>query len=356
MPSNGTEPQPTVALAAFDPERFGWRAHGDGWRRAMPGIGTVAIAPLAWQHAHAPAGSATGSRDRHERDALSLLVELQMQTWGFPPADVVPANMLAILAETGGSVLVAYDAELGFTVDGWLGFAIAAGARSGVLVSHMLGVRDRLRGANDLGFSLKVAQGYLALQSGHNAATWTFDPMRGANARLNLAKLGATADRLTIDKYGRLASTLYGVDVPTDRLTANWDLHAPRTHRHIQSAGRGRTTEPDEEALAAVPEVDAATLATRIRERPPRLRLRIPGDIDRLSRDDPPAALRWRQRFRDIASRLVTTDRAEVGNDRDPASIIVATVANEYRIDGFVSRRIDDGDRANWYLLRRQPS
>ena len=62
-----------------------------------------------------------------------------------PPEELVPVNILAILPDTGGSVLVAYREELGFNADGWLGFAIAAGAAP-ALVSHMLGVREEQRG------------------------------------------------------------------------------------------------------------------------------------------------------------------------------------------------------------------
>ena len=103
-------------------------------------------------------------------DALSLVVRLQDHVWGMPPEELVPVNILAILPDTGGSVLVAYREELGFNADGWLGFAIAAGGRSGTLVSHMLGVRDEQRGTRDLGWHLKLLQGYEALRAGHRSA------------------------------------------------------------------------------------------------------------------------------------------------------------------------------------------
>jgi predicted GNAT superfamily acetyltransferase len=209
-----------LAVAALHPERFGLQRHRDGWRKTFAGIGDVVFAPLGWQHAQCASYDlleVDGARD--PLDALRFLVRLQARVWGMPPEELVPVNILAILPDTGGSVIVAYREDLGFNADGWLGFVIAAGGRSGTLVSHMLGVREEQRGTRDLGWHLKLLQGYEALRAGHRSAVWTFDPMRGANARLNLEKLGATVRELTLDKYGVLRSDLYG-NVPSDRFTA----------------------------------------------------------------------------------------------------------------------------------------
>ena len=184
-----------AALAAFAPERFGFRPDRAGWLKDVPGLGPVAVVPLAWQHAHAASYDEVNG-ERVETDALGLIVGLQGRTWGMPPGDLVPSNLLAVVADTGGSVLVAYDFAKGCNVDGWLGFAIAVGARSGTLVSHMVGVREEARGNWDIGWYLKVIQGYEALRTDHRAAIWTFDPMRGANARLNLEKLGGGRRRV----------------------------------------------------------------------------------------------------------------------------------------------------------------
>src|ERR671912_57464 len=257
-----------LAVAALHPERFGLRRQRDGWRKNFAGLGDVNFAPLGWQHAQcASYDLMDGARD--PLDALRFLVRLQARVWGMPPEELVPVNILAILPDTGGSVLVAYRENVEFNADGWLGFAIAAGGRSGTLVSHMLGVREEQRGTRDLGWHLKLLQGYEALRTGHRSAVWTFDPMRGANARLNMEKLGATVEELTLDKYGVLRTTLYG-EVPSDRFTAHWDL------------------------LAAL------------------VRYRIPGDIDQLMQDDPPAAIRWREEMREVLGALLKTKRAMI--------------------------------------------
>ena len=349
MPPTPAAVDAAVAAAreAFRPDRFGFRPHRGGWLRETGG-GAVAVAPLGWQHAHAAP----------ERDgapsALALLVDLQARTWGMPPEEVLPANLLAVLPETGGSVLAAYDPALGFTDAGWLGFAIALGGRGGTLVSHMLGVREEARGARNLGRDLKLLQAHEALRSGHSAAVWTFDPMRGANARLNLGKLGAGIEAFTVDKYGALRSDLYG-PVPSDRLTARWDLLAPATAACLRAAGEGHSPARTDDDRADAPDVTPGCLARALRERPPRLRYRIPADIDDLMRRDPRGAIGWRREMREVFSALLTTRRVrpDDGSDADPLAIGVHEEPGAYAITGFRTGLGADGERASYYVLDR---
>ncbi len=358
MPPTGPgtgAPELAAALEAFDPERYDFRRHGAGWAKELAGLGRVAIVPLSWPHAHAPSYDLAAGQ-RAPTDALGLLVGLQRRTWGLPPEDLVPANLLAVLPDTGGSVLVAYDPGTGFNADGWLGFAIALGSRSGTLVSHMLGVREEARGARDVGWHLKLIQGYEALRSGHIAMTWTFDPMRGANACLNVEKLGARVDELTLDKYGVLRSVLYGEDVPTDRLTARWDLVSPTTAGRLWQVFRGtyRGLAPDDGA--DIPEVTVRSLADLKTATPPRLRYRIPGDIDRLARTAPVEAARWRREMREVLSALLTTRSARVGGGppEDSLAVGVDERTGEYVITGFATGLAASGERVSHYVLERR--
>src|SRR3954470_111585 len=293
-----------LAVAALHPERFGLRRHRDGWRKTFAGLGDVVFAPLGWQHAQCASYDLVDGA-REPLDALRFLVRLQARVWGMPPEELVPVNILAILPDTGGSVLVAYREDLGFNADGWLGFAIAAGGRSGTLVSHMLGVREEQRGTRDLGWHLKLLQGYEALRAGHRSAVWTFDPMRGANARLNIEKLGATVRELTLDKYGVLRSDLYG-DVPSDRFTAYWDLVSATTHRRIEDVRTGRNLGPNPEEARQLPAISTDNASTLAAAEPPAVRYRIPADIDDLRKEDEQRANVWRAEMRAALSPFIT--------------------------------------------------
>lgn len=343
-----------LAVTALHPQRFGLNKHRDGWVKQVPGLGNVVFASLAWPHAQCPSYDLVDG-ERVPMDALSLIVQLQAKVWGMPPELLVPMNILAILADTGGSVLVAYREDKGFNADGWLGFAIALGGRNGTLVSHMLGVREEMRGVRDLGWQLKVLQGYEALRTGHRSAIWTFDPMRGANARLNIEKLGATVRELTIDKYGVLISELYG-DVPSDRFTAHWDLVAASTHRRLDDVRVGRYSGPAPAEVRAMPEIQAVHAEELAAGAPALARYRIPADVDALMLSDPARANAWRSEMRAAFAPFMTIKAARVSGSPDttPLDIGVDVRYGAYDVVAFASEEAVHSDRENWYILRRR--
>jgi chorismate synthase len=343
-----------LAVAALHPQRFGLNKHRDGWIKRVPGLGNVIFASLAWPHAQCPSYDMVDG-EKVPMDALSLIVQLQAKVWGMPPELLVPMNILAILADTGGSVLVAYREDKGFNADGWLGFAIALGGRSGTLVSHMLGVREEMRGVRDLGWHLKVLQGYEALRVGHRSAIWTFDPMRGANARLNVEKLGATVRELTIDKYGVLISELYG-DVPSDRFTAHWDLVAASTHRRLDDVRVGRYSGPEPADVRSIPVITAENAEELAASAPPRARYRIPADVDELMLSDPSRANAWRTEMRAALAPFMTVKSARLPGKSDISPLDIGTDVRygAYDVVAFASEEAVHNDRENWYILRRR--
>ncbi len=343
-----------AALAAFHPTQFGFQPLGSGWVKDFSSLGPVAIAALGWQHAQLRTHGTTEHSELIELDALELVVELQQQTWGMAPEELVPANILAVLADSGGSVLVAYRLEAGFTFDGWLGFAISLGSPSGTLLSHMLGVRADARGRHDIGWYLKLIQGYDALRRGYKAVNWTFDPMRGANARLNLEKLGAVVLDFTLDKYGSLSSALYG-EVPSDRFTADWDLLAPATADRLRQVADCVYQAPTLAEAHRLPRLTLDTLPDILRDQPRRLSYQIPGDIDVLMRDDPAAAITWRQEMRQVLAGVLTTKAATMPNPAttDPLAIAIATRPGAYFVNGIATGLDEAGERQSLYRLER---
>ena len=363
MPVEGTayfEETPTLspefvaALDAFNPERYGFRRHEAGWVKEFPGYGPVAITTLGWQHAQYPSYDVIGG-ERVETDALGLIANLQGHVWGFPPELVVPTNVMAIIPDGGGAVLAAYRLDVGFNADGWLGFIIGLGARNGVLVSHMLAIREEERGAADFGWHMKIVQGHEALRNGHHAMGWTFDPMRGANAKLNLEKLGATVRELTLDKYGVLRSSLYR-NAPSDRFTAHWDLLLARTHGRIASVASGSYRPATHDELTAIPEATPRNVDELVDRQETRVRYRIPGDIDRLMEHDPDRGVAWRNEMRAVLSALLTTKAVQAGGTtaaNDPSALGYATRTGNYEARGFVTSVGPDGERDSQYIFER---
>jgi predicted GNAT superfamily acetyltransferase len=217
----------------------------------------------------------------------------------------------------------------------------------------MLGVRGEYRGGVDLGWYLKVLQGYLALEEGFDEMTWTVDPMRGANARLNQEKLAATAVNLTLDKYGVMRSTLYG-NVPTDRFTNMWDMRSPRVHERLQQVldREYRPLRPVD--LAGLPEATVKNAAALRAELPAKVVYRVPGDIDQLMRIDPQRAVDWRNEMREALGMLMTRRSAIVGEDvarEGPIAIETSVIDGPYDVTGFATELDEFGGRESLYLL-----
>ncbi|MBW3631562.1 MAG: GNAT family N-acetyltransferase [Chloroflexi bacterium] len=218
-------------------------------------------------------------------DDLVHAERLQEEVFGVTERDLIPANELIVVPETGGAVIAAFlpddpDRAAGVLL-GWGGFV----GRPRV-VSDFLAVRPEARGLG-LATELKRLQAGIALHRGFEEIVWTVDPLRAANARLNFGKLGAVAWTYEIDRYGSTFATgLYG-GMPSDRLHVTWDLAAPRVVAKL--LGRDEefpTTTQDPPPVTSGMSHDADVVT-------------IPADIDALLTADPAEAIAWRFRLRE---------------------------------------------------------
>ncbi|WP_058185233.1 acetyltransferase [Terracidiphilus gabretensis] len=180
------------------------------------------------------------------RDEFEACVRLQIEIWGYDPADLIPNRSFMLAQKIGGQVMGAFDTSLpGAPEQGsaasLIGYAYAIpgikpnseGPQS-YLHSHMLAVSAAYRNRG-LGVRLKLSQRQEALSRGLRHMEWTFDPLEIKNAFLNIHKLGAIIRRYYPDFYGVSSSRLQG-GLPTDRLVAEWCLDSP----HVMAAVEGK--------------------------------------------------------------------------------------------------------------------
>jgi predicted GNAT superfamily acetyltransferase len=184
-------------------------------------------------------------RNCQGQDELEACVQLEIETWGYDPADVIPRKAFLVWQKIGGQVIGAFDTEISGigAPESLVGFVLSLPgmktdgedvAPRPYLHSHMLAVKQRYRNRG-VGMQLKLAQRIEALSRRIRTIEWTFDPLEIKNAYLNIQKLGATASRYEIDFYGVSSSRLQG-GLPTDRLVAEWQLDSPR----VEAALKGR--------------------------------------------------------------------------------------------------------------------
>jgi len=367
-------PEIERSLDAFSPKNFGFLEWDNGWVKEFPGLGEVIFSRVGWQHVNQISfrrGDSEASErllersrnlgiifpdDKESFNSLEFLALLQGEVWQMGALDIVPPNVLSIIGKTSGSIITAYEPEKGFSPQGWLGFVFGFGSNKNVLVSHMLGVRPELRGKADIGFYLKLLQGYEALKNGYKEMNWTFDPARGLNAYLNLEKLGGKIREFVINMYGELNSGLYG-RVPTDRVIVKWDLTDPNVHQRIQEVISGtyrkKTLEEYEGNKAAI--VTASNLQEVLGS--PYLLFEIPGDIDQLTQTEEGKrkAIEFRREMREVFSTLLDCERVEdLPEGAYPHVLTTTFTQGDYEITGFISLVNGQGQRKNYYLFQKK--
>jgi predicted GNAT superfamily acetyltransferase len=232
----------------------------------------------------------------HTPDHMRELARLFDEVWGRDAGvgTILAPEALTALAHAGsqvtaarreGELVGATAAFLGRTPEGEL-----------YLHSHVTGVVAAAAGRG-VGRALKWHQRAWALERGIGRVRWTFDPAIRRNAVLNLVHLGAQVSGYAEDVYGRMQDAR-NAGLPTDRLTVDWVLTAPR----VLAAAGGRAAAPD---VSALRRAGAEVLLEAVDDVPvrhevsgPRQLVQVPADVETLRQHDPSLAGRWSDALR----------------------------------------------------------
>lgn len=263
---------------------------------------------------------------------LEEIVDLQQRVWGIRERDAVPCNLLAIAGDTGGFIIAARNQKHQIE-----GFVLVMGATDGSLVLHMIGIDSDSRYKKDLGFNLSTLLLLLAKEKGVTKIIWTYDPIRGSNARLNIEKLGAVVSKYTINKYGKVNSELYGED-PTDRFTVEWHLEDPSVIQRIKDIESGDYKPKNLHDVSHLPILE---WPVDERNAPSSFLVEIPYDVNQLPKEK---RAQWRIHLRNIFTSILDTSTA---NQKD--------IINNYQITGFATGQLtSDSEKRSYYIINRK--
>jgi len=234
-------------------------------------------------------------RDLQTYQEMLDVLQLQREIWGLTESSVgLYPPLLTTAAKNGGVVLGAFEAE----TERMIGFLVGIlGRQPGgplKLCSQIMGVKQEWRSWG-VGESLKQAQRARVIAQDLPLITWTFDPLEGPNAQLNLHKLRGISRTYQRDIYGSHFGSL-NAGLPTDRLFVEWWVQGERL-------SRGANHLIDEAEAAPVFVLADQGLAQRIAHSrldltAPALRLDIPADIQALKKADIDLAMDWRMQVR----------------------------------------------------------
>ncbi len=149
-------------------------------------------------------------------EELRQVCDVAQLVWG-PDEEVDNTHLLRAIQDEGGLILAAESIPGEF-----IGMLFAFPTSDAKWQhSHRMGVVAEWRGFG-IAEALKLAQRDWCLARGITGVRWTFDPLRATNARLNIHRLGAIANRYLENHYGEEATD--GAMVMTDRLMVDWVL------------------------------------------------------------------------------------------------------------------------------------
>lgn len=158
-------------------------------------------------------------------DDFRQCIELERAVWNDDDIGIMPIRLYMISRACKAPTIGAFD-PAGKLV-GFVHTMLALMGRQVVYHSHLAAVIEGLR-HKDIGYRMKLKQREFAINAGIPLIIWTFDPLQSRNAHLNINKLGAIIRRYEENYYGEGLSTVFGKDVPSDRIFAEWWVRSPQ--------------------------------------------------------------------------------------------------------------------------------
>src|SRR6185369_4671923 len=175
-------------------------------------------------------------------------VYLQREAFGLPDLELSPRRHLIVSRAAGGWTLGAFVAE---RMVGFVHHLAAVRANNEIFgYSHVMAVAKDYQNKG-VGARLKWAQRERALGEGRKLIKWTWDPMLARNAHFNLNRLGAIVDTYADNFYGIDYGAEQNLGLPSDRMSATWNLDSARVR--ALAAGASGTIDSEPGARVAIP-------------------------------------------------------------------------------------------------------
>ena len=231
-------------------------------------------------------------RDLTTYEEFVQVQKVQQACWSFSGGEGLYPPVLLTASQNGGTVLGAFDGDkmVGYLF-GFLGLHENRGPLK--LCSQTMGVLAEYRGRG-IAEQLKWAQRDRALELGLKLITWTYDPLEGPNAYLNLHKLNGIVRMYKRNVYGEHFGAL-NEGLPTDRFLVEWWAEQLSNIKSQFSNVKGKeiTRVEGSGAEQRLVEVD-------LKSEDEAVRIQVPVNIQMIRKENLRLARDWRFKTREI--------------------------------------------------------
>ena len=229
------------------------------------------------------------------------VIKLQKIIWRLHNNDdCLPNHLFKAVSEIGGLVLGAFNKT---RLAGFLMVMVGFDGIKGVYHhSHILGVHPDLAFQN-IGFRLKKAHYDSAKPEGIKLVTWTYDPLLGPNANLNIAKLGGIVRGYKINYYGEVMGESDLVSgIPSDRFWLEWYLQTKFVNNRLAGSAKPGVPLAEYNKVNQVAADNSGFLRMLGFTKPAakKIMIEIPYDFQSIFDLNKDLALDWRLKTRDL--------------------------------------------------------
>ncbi len=239
----------------------------------------------------------------------------------FYKVGLIPSYYMKLVGSRGGLVLGCFDETqlVGYN----FAFPCVSPSLGVYLFADSMGFYPAYQ-RKHLGYYVKKLQYSLALSMGIRYIVWTYDPLKGVNANINIRKLGARIVQYLPDQY-KTSGTTSGLPkkrpkktVPEDRFEVCWDLLSEEVKRRMENPYCSLRDEIDQIPLINPTlriEVAGNQNGLGFEEKPnliqkiatiqydyqsPILRFEIPTNYYDIQEREPSLAMEWRLKSRQV--------------------------------------------------------
>lgn len=238
-------------------------------------------------------------------EELTEVQKLERLVWDMEP---IPTHQTLTAVKNGGIMMGVYDGEklVGFCY-GFAGFD----SEKTFLCSHMMGIHPDYR-SKGVGEKLKWRQREIAIRKGYDMIKWTYDPLQAPNAYLNLTKLHGVCYTYYENCYGEMTDGI-NKGLPSDRFEISWHITSPHVKepRILANTSRSIGRYVEEGAFGKL-ELQLPEVWNE-----PFYSVPILLDIQAVKEQNPPLALDWRMKLREVFTTAFSNGYAVVSVKRN---------------------------------------
>lgn len=236
-------------------------------------------------------------RDLTKYEEFTQVIQVQQKIWGLNNSEGLYAPMLKTIAENGGTVIAAFDADkmIGFVV-GFLGRHTDGRIK---LCSQTLGVLPEYRNQG-VAATLKWTQRQQMRLTEIDLITWTYDPIEAPNARLNIRTLGGVARIYKEDVFGENFSALTQ-GLATDRFVVEWWIKSDRVEQRSKGIAEPIGLDSPIVNRCVGSSGDRRIETIDLNSDSPWIRVEIPNDLQSIKKTNLALAKDWRLKMREVS-------------------------------------------------------